>query len=148
MNDRIAIEGRDGAFAAYIAKSLFGLIDAAGAGTQLAVEFDGTRVLVCDDLRDESADFILLQDATAHHRKRVVFIHAKARHKASHCSASALQDVCGQAQKNLREASLFAEAGPSKRVKWSRPWDGTQFRLPTCCSRPSRIQLQPEVAYA
>jgi hypothetical protein len=104
--------------------SLFDLIDNMGAGTGLAQEFGGTDVLVCDDLRDESADFILVQDETAHHRRRVVFIHAKAKREASNCSASALQDVCGQAQKNLREVSLFAEAGPSKRIKWSEPWDG------------------------
>jgi hypothetical protein len=70
------------------------------------------------------ADFIMVQDGTAHHRRRVVFIHAKSKREASNCSASALQDVCGQAQKNLREVSLFAETGPSKRHKWSQPWDG------------------------
>jgi hypothetical protein len=80
--------------------------------------------MVCDDLRDESADFILVQDEAPRHRRRVVFIHAKAKRDASNCSASALQDVCGQAQKNLREVSLFADAGPSKRTKWSQPWDG------------------------
>ena len=105
-------------------ESLFGLIDTMGAGTQLVAEFEGTRVLVCDDLRDESADFIMVQDRTVHHRRRVVFIHAKAKREVSNCSASALQDVCGQAQKNLREVSLFAETGPSKSHKWSQPWDG------------------------
>ena len=63
--------------------SLFGVIDALGARTELELEFEGTRVLVCDDLRDESADFILVQDESTHHRRRVVFIHAKAKRQGS-----------------------------------------------------------------
>jgi Type III restriction enzyme, res subunit len=103
---------------------LFDLIDSLGKGTALAQHFKGTEVLVCDDLNDECADFILVQRATSSHRKRVVFIHAKASPEGSDCSAAALQDVCGQAQKNLREVSLFADPGPSKKAKWSRPWNG------------------------
>jgi hypothetical protein len=103
---------------------LFDLIDSLGKGTGLDPYFKDTEVLVCDDLNDESADFILVQHATQTHHKRVVFIHAKASLHGSECSASALQDVCGQAQKNLREVSLFADPGPSKRAKWNRAWNG------------------------
>jgi hypothetical protein len=103
---------------------LFDLIDSLGKGTGLAPYFEGTEVLVCDDLNDESADFILVQRATRSHGKRVVFIHAKASLAGSNCSAAVLQDVCGPAQKNLREVSLFADAGPRKKAKWSRPWNG------------------------
>lgn len=103
---------------------LFDLIDSLGRGTGLATYFEGTEVLVCDDLNDESADFILVQRATSTRRRRVVAVHAKASTQGSQCSAGALQDVCGQAQKNLREVSIFADPGPSKRAKWSRPWNG------------------------
>lgn len=105
--------------------SLFDFIDRQATGTQMAPFFVGTDVMVCDDLRDESADFILVQRATNGHPERVVYIHAKAKTEASHCSASALHDVCGQAQKNLREVSLFAEPGPSKGTKWTGAWDGS-----------------------
>jgi len=103
---------------------LFDLIDSLGKGTGLAPYFRGTEVLVCDDLNDESADFILVQRTTTTERKRVALIHAKASLDGSKCSAAALQDVCGQAQKNLREVSLFADPGPSKKGKWNRPWSG------------------------
>jgi hypothetical protein len=105
--------------------SLFDLIDRQAAGTQMAPFFGGTEVMVCDDLRDESADFILVQRATKNHPERVIYIHAKAKTEASNCSAASLQDVCGQAQKNLREVSLFAEPGPSKETKWATAWDGS-----------------------
>lgn len=103
---------------------LFDLIDSLGRGTELAPYFQGTDVLVCDDLNDENADFILVQRATDTRRRRVVAIHAKASIQGSQCSAGALQDVCAQAQKNLRDVSIFADPGPSKMPKWSRHWNG------------------------
>jgi len=105
--------------------SLFDFIDRQAAGTKMATYFSGTEVMVCDDLNDEAADFILVQRATKDHSERVVYIHAKAKSEASNCSASALHDVCGQAQKNLREVSLFAEPGPSKETKWTTEWNGS-----------------------
>lgn len=104
---------------------LFDLVDTLGKGTDLEPHFDGTEVMVCDDEGHESADFILVQEANAARpRKRVVFIHGKAsKHKHS-ISASSLQDVCGQAQKNLREVSLFADPVRSKVSKWSKSWTG------------------------
>jgi superfamily II DNA or RNA helicase len=101
---------------------LFDVIDSLGAGTGLETYFEGTDILVCDDPGDECADFILVQRETPSHRKRVVFIHAKASRDRSVCSASALQDVCAQAQKNLREVSIFSEGSPSKRAKWGQVW--------------------------
>jgi hypothetical protein len=51
---------------------------------------------VCDDLGNETADFIMVQPARAGRRKRVVFIHAKASSVRRACSASDLHDVCAQ----------------------------------------------------
>jgi hypothetical protein len=79
---------------------------------------------VCDDLGNETADFIMVQPARAGRRKRVVFIHAKASSVRRACSASDLHDVCAQAQKNLREVSLFGVGLDRKREKWQDPWNG------------------------
>jgi hypothetical protein len=103
---------------------LFDLIDSLGAGSDLEHHFTGTDVMVCDDLNDESADFLLVQHANRLHSRRVVLIHAKADLEGSKCSASDLQDVCGQVMKNLREVSLFADPPASKSAKWSQRWDG------------------------
>lgn len=51
--------------------------------------------LICDDLGNEIADFIALSTS----EKKVIFIHCKAG--SSNISASAFQDVCGQAIKNV-----------------------------------------------
>jgi hypothetical protein len=126
--------------------SLFDFIDGQAAGTQMASFFSCTEVMVCDDLRDESADFILVQCATKDHPERVVYIHAKAKIKASNCSASGLQDVCGQVQKNLREVSFFAEPGASKETKWTTAWDGSPHTVGVVSERirKQRTKSKPE----
>lgn len=108
-------------------RSLFRLIADQGAGTALAPLFSDIEALVCDDLGYESADFIMVQGAGAtdpRRRRRVVFIHAKADGNGGMLSASALQEVCGQALKNLSEVSLFADQKGSKAAKWAKPWNG------------------------
>lgn len=52
--------------------------------------------VVCDDLNYEIADFIALNTIT----ERLVLIHCKSSNSIG-TSASAFQDVCGQAQKNI-----------------------------------------------
>ncbi len=52
--------------------------------------------LVCDDLNKEIADFIAIDDVN----NKIVLIHCKNRDSTG-VSASAFQDVCGQAQKNV-----------------------------------------------
>ncbi len=47
---------------------LFDLIDSLGAGSDLERQFTDTDVMVCDDLNDESADFLLVQSANRWHR--------------------------------------------------------------------------------
>jgi hypothetical protein len=101
---------------------LFDIIATLGKGTDFEPYFEGAELLVCDDLNDESADFILIQKADLLRRRRVIAIHAKASWKGSRCSASALQEVCAQAQKNLAAVSLFSDPGPRKQEKWNREW--------------------------
>lgn len=52
--------------------------------------------LVCDDLQKEIADFIAIDEI----KNKIVLIHCKSKDSAG-VSASAFQDVCGQAQKNV-----------------------------------------------
>jgi hypothetical protein len=103
---------------------LFDAIDTLGVGTALESHFEGASILVCDDLGNETADFIMVQPARNGRRKRVVFIHAKASSVRRLCSASDLHDVCAQAQKNLREVSLFGVGLDRKGEKWAEPWNG------------------------
>lgn len=102
----------------------FDVIDTFGTGTALEAHFEGASILVCDDLGSETADFIMVQPARAGRRGRVVFIHAKASSGRKVCSASNLHDVCAQAQKNLREVSLFGAGLERKGNKWAEPWSG------------------------
>jgi hypothetical protein len=71
--------------------------------------------LVCDDLDNESADFILADSA----RSLVAFIHAKASSSWHPYSASALGPVCDQAMKNVRYLAKFASHEvPANCPKW------------------------------
>lgn len=101
---------------------LFGLIDKGFIGTSLEPWFRDVDVLVCDDLGYESADFVMVNRPYRDDRRRVVFIHAKASPNTHQCSASSLHVVCAQAQKNLREVSLFNDDVGNKARKWSGPW--------------------------
>lgn len=106
---------------------LFHLIDTLGVGCDLAGYFAGTEILVCDDMGDESADFILVQAVRAEPgRRRVAFVHAKSRATASFYSASDLQDVCSQAVKNLGELALFGDSRADRQRKWARRWSSGQ----------------------
>jgi hypothetical protein len=80
----------------------------------------GTRFygLVCDDLGDEAADFIGIEE----NPPRIVFVHAKTNEKGSKLAASALYDVCGQAVKNLAYLRFGAENFPGSANKWNQIW--------------------------
>jgi hypothetical protein len=108
---------------------LFNLVDVLGLGSGLAGYFTGAEALVCDDMGDESADFILLRrDGGAAGKRTVAFIHAKAKADRSLFSASDLQDVCSQAVKNLGELALFGDSRADKRRKWRDRWTSGQVR--------------------
>jgi superfamily II DNA or RNA helicase len=102
------------------ADCLFGLIDAAGKGTEMATHFGTPDLVVCDDMSTEAADFLVANTTHA----KVVFIHAKASGKVKTCSASAMTEVCGQAVKNTKFLSKFNDQdAPSKAPRWhTDPW--------------------------
>ncbi len=112
-------------------RTLFGIIDSYGRGTDLAGLFGGKPdILVCDDMTTESADFIMVHRGSNSKPPRVVFIHAKANHPASLFSATHLQDVCAQAQKNVRFLSRFDDAMPSKAARWHKdPWKSNNLMV-------------------
>ncbi len=102
--------------------SLFGLIcrSAKGYGDPKLEQMCGFDYLICDDLGNEIADFIGLDSIN----KRIVFIHAKAG--KSKLSASAFQEICGQATKNLDYLNPYFSKNPEANVKkWNKPWNIT-----------------------
>jgi hypothetical protein len=77
----------------------------------------GIDVLVCDDLNKETADFIAFRESP----REVIFIHAKDG-GGSNLSASAFQEVCGQAVKNLDPLVAYSDAEPRNLSRWDKPW--------------------------
>jgi superfamily II DNA or RNA helicase len=74
---------------------------------------------ICDDMNKETADFILA-DEDADHR-RVVMVHAKASSSYRKYSASAIQEVCAQAQKNTTLFSTYSLRKPPNFSHWDKP---------------------------
>jgi superfamily II DNA or RNA helicase len=111
--------------------TLFGIIARLGApgGPELEKEFGDPDILVCDDMGTEAADFILGDTRS----RRVVFIHAKATPSPHPTSASKLQEVIGQATKNINYLGMFNEQMPKNLpTKWNNPWKDGE----TGCTRP------------
>lgn len=106
-------------------KSLFAIIDKLGRGYKLDSLFGKPDILVCDDLETEAADFILADTD----KRKVVFIHAKGKGKGESrkYAASPLQEICGQATKNLKYFSRYGNDEPPKARKWhTRRWTGAK----------------------
>jgi hypothetical protein len=105
--------------------SLFSIIDNLGSGHGMAPMFGAPDIVVCDDMGTEAADFILADTNS----KKVVFIHAKGRDSgdAGKYAASPLQEVCGQATKNLKYFARFGNDEPNRARKWhSDVWKVTE----------------------
>lgn len=100
--------------------TLFEWIDRTGKKTTLQEQFGTPDIVVCDDMGTESADFILVDTQNL----RVVFIHAKAESVNRPASASALQEVVGQATKNINFLGMFNMAKPDNLDRWNEPWKG------------------------
>lgn len=92
--------------------SVFGWIDAKS-------ELSKFEWLVCDDLHTEVADFIA---ADSRGDGRVVFAHAKGFKEQKKRSASAFQEVCAQALKNLDYLTPQSQNDPPNLNRWSKRW--------------------------
>lgn len=79
--------------------------------------------IVCDDLNDETADFICMNE------EYVVLAHLKSG-SGSLLAASQLYDVCSQAVKNLGFLKADNRVLPGDGGKWNRPWkfDGATIK--------------------
>jgi len=88
---------------------------------------DGDRVLVCDDLNDEWADFIGLDNAGS--PKRITFYHAK--HGDLSLGASPFHISVSQAIKNLGRMSLPSGELPDKLARWALTYNnnGAQTQI-------------------
>jgi len=88
----------------------------------------GDQVLVCDDLGDEWADFIGLDNVGS--PKRITFYHAK--HGDLSLGASPFHVSISQAIKNLGRMSLPAEELPNKVAGWGQFYSnyGAQTQIP------------------
>lgn len=122
--------------------TLFGLIARQAVGysdKKLEANFDFEHLL-CDDLQGEIGDFIALDTK----KKRVVFIHIKAAN--SKLSASAFQEICGQATKNLDYLTPYFDKKPMANInKWTRPWSNS--KIGTVPSRIIKGGLTPKSFY-
>jgi len=115
----------------YDSASLFGLIDGwkngfdtatLGLSAPWVARYNPERVVfnptlcICDDTHKESADFILADTLV----RRVVLVHAKASSHFREFSASAVQEVCAQAQKNTSLFSTYSLQRPGNFDLWDR----------------------------
>lgn len=101
---------------------LFGLIDKLGQETDLEEVFGDPKMMVCDDMDREIADFILADNEQG--KEKVIFIHAKASPDFKPYSATILQDVCAQATKNIGYLNMFSDDMPPNLKRWDEPWKG------------------------
>ncbi|WP_432666790.1 hypothetical protein R9X47_10545 [Wukongibacter baidiensis] len=85
---------------------------------------NNSQVLICDDLSNEWADFISVENDS------VSFYHAKSK-GADGLSATAFQDVVGQALKNLSFFTPSIEQWESKKELWSKKYrnDNVQTQI-------------------
>jgi len=101
--------------------TIFNLIDTLGHNTELSDHFgDHTKLLVCDDMGTECADFIAITD-----NNRLIFIHAKGKgnnkKKATQgYGATQVSEVCNQAIKNIQYISMFDTKKPKHINRWTQ----------------------------
>jgi hypothetical protein len=101
---------------------------------------DGDEVLVCDDLGDEWADFIGLNNTSS--PPRITFYHAK--HGELSLGAGPFHVSVSQAIKNLQRMSLPAEAMGKEISRWKKSYinGGVETSIPRISrGDPNRLRL-------
>ena len=79
-------------------------------------------LILCDDGRNESCDFLLAGSRSG--RDVVIMLHAKAAKSPSLVSASKLHGVCGRGALHLGTLAQFGVQRPQQVDQWDQPWDG------------------------
>lgn len=129
LNDITSEKGLlTGAAATWPAGSLFGLIDGALAVASQDRPFGPTfEALVCDDIGQETGDFVGVDEAAT---PRVVFIPAKWAAGNAGAGASKLYDVIGQALKNLAYLKADGQPLPGSARRFDKDWKHSGGRVP------------------
>jgi hypothetical protein len=82
----------------------------------------GAELVLCDDGKRESCDFLLA--GTRAGRPVVVMVQAKASTNPSFVAASKLHEICSQAVKQVGMLALFEPRKPAQVNSWAGPWIG------------------------
>jgi hypothetical protein len=123
--------------------SLFGLLDRAlRPGATAPVFGSPFSALICDDLGDEVADFIGLDEGETGGAARAVLVVAKWKAADAGVSASALYDVCSQAVKNLAYLKADARELPGTPGKWNGDWKLKGGRVPRRRAGPGAVAFR------
>ncbi|HDZ17453.1 hypothetical protein LCGC14_0496890 [marine sediment metagenome] len=103
-------------------RSLLGIISHRCRETEIADLFGDPDIILCDDMGNEIADFILCYQTED---PRIIFIHAKANATTDHsvCKTSSLHDVCSQVVKNIGYLAMFNDLKPPNLKRWGEPWN-------------------------
>lgn len=101
----------------WAANSVFAWIDA-NAGTLVS----NPQLVVCDDGTNEACDFLIVGGTRA--EPVVAMVHAKAMATRAFTGASNLQEVCGQAVKQLGMLNAFSPKKPTQVRHWRGNWSG------------------------
>lgn len=116
------------AAASWPAGSLFGFIDEALSAAAQRRPFGPTfEALVCDDIGQETGDFVGVDETAA---PRVVFIPAKWAAGNAGAGASKLYDVTGQALKNLAYLKADGQPLPGSARRFDNDWTLDGGRVP------------------
>ena len=113
--------------------SLFDFVDKGMSSTVQAFSAKFSHV-VCDDMGTEGGDFVGIDETGT----CVVFAQVKCKRDASQVSASALYDVCSQANKNLGFLRYGGRELPGRVRKWGKPWKGSKESAYTVSPRIRR----------
>jgi len=99
--------------------SLFRLVDELGSNTKLNSHLKDLDFLICDDTgSNETSDFIGIQN----NPPKIILIHCKAFKKGKIRSATAFQEVFGQAIKNLSYLVPNNTMNPPNYESWDQDW--------------------------
>jgi hypothetical protein len=122
------------------AGSLFGFIDGALAVASQDRPFGPTfQALVCDDIGQETGDFVGVDEADT---PRVVFIPAKWASGNAGAGASKLYDVVGPALKNLAYLKADGQLLPGSAKRFDNDWRLNGGRVPRRRIGPGSIAFR------
>jgi superfamily II DNA or RNA helicase len=125
--------------------SLFHYIDTNLARSRRTAFGEKYRTVVCEDLGNEMADFIGIDDPDEDN-PRVSLYQAKWKDGAPGVSASLIYDVCAQGAKNLSYLKADASTLAGAAGKWDKDWTMNEARINRLRSGSSDKQARRDFA--